>query len=111
MNRQQWGWIAALGLSLLFLLGTARYAYMQNAFDVKDSGFVGAMVWAFGVVVALGNLVGLVGAIRDASRAAAIRALNSRAGRVSTSAVSLVLGALFLVAGQRVEPPRTWVCR
>jgi hypothetical protein len=110
MTRQQWGWIAAIGLSLLFLLATGKYAFDRNAIGGSTDELVGAGAWALTVLIALANLLGLFGAIRDSSKSLAFRILNSLAGRLTIIALSLALGAVFLAAGLAVEPPRTWTC-
>jgi hypothetical protein len=110
MTRQQWGWIAAIGLSLLFLLVTGKYAYDENAVGTRTPGLVGAAGWALTVLIALANLLGLFGAIRDSSKSLAIRIINSLAGRMTIIGLSIALGVVFLVAALRIEPPSTWSC-
>jgi hypothetical protein len=110
MTRLSWAWLSALGVSLLFLLAMGRYAYVENALDVRAAGLVSAVVWAFGVVAALANLVGVVGAVRESSQSAVIRAVNSRAGRWIILVGSLALGTVFLIVALRVEPARRWSC-
>lgn len=110
MTRQQWGWIAAIGLSLLFLLATGKYAFDRNAIGGSTDELVGAGAWALTVLIALANLLGLFGAIRDSSKSLAFRILNSLAGRLTVIALSFALGVVFLAAGLAVEPPRTWSC-
>jgi hypothetical protein len=111
VSRQQWAWIVALGVALAFLLATGQYAYAEGALGGRTAGFVRAMAWALGVVAALGNLVGVLGAVRESSQSALIRAVNARAGRWSILVASAVLGTLFLIAALRVEPAAVWSCR
>src|SRR5512139_2352409 len=111
MSRQQWGWIAAIGLSLLFLLAAGRYAHDTDAIGQVASGFVNAAVWAIAVLATLANLIGLLGAIRESSRSLALRIVNSLAGRLTVVASSLALGVVFLVLALRAEPaPALWSC-
>jgi hypothetical protein len=110
MSRRQLGWIAAIGLSLLFLLATGKYAYDTNAVGAATSGFVSAGIWALTVLAALGNLLGLLGAIKDSSTSFALHVVNSVIGRLAIMALSVGLGAVFLVAALRVEEPRVWSC-
>lgn len=111
MSRRQLGWVFAIGLSLLYVLVTGKYAYDMNAIGASTSALVNAVEWALAVLVALGNLVGLLGAVRDSSRSLAIRVVNSLAGRLAIITVSVALGTVFLVAVRRVRPARTWTCR
>jgi hypothetical protein len=110
MSRQQWGWIFAIGLSLLFLLATGKYAFDENAIGARTPGLVGAGAWALGVLIALANLLGLFGAIRESSKSLALRTLNSLAGRLTIIALAIALGAVLLVAAIRIDAPRTWSC-
>lgn len=110
MTRQQWGWIAAIGLSLLFLLATGKYAFDRNAIGGGTDELVGAGAWALTVLIALANLLGLFGAVRESSKSLAFRILNSLAGRLTVIGLSIALGAVFLIAGLAVKPPRTWSC-
>jgi hypothetical protein len=110
MSRQQVGWTAAIGLSLLFLLVTGRYAYDANALGASTAGLVSSAIWALGVLAALGNLVGLLGVIKDSSASFAIRVINSLAGRLLIVGLSVALGVVFLIAALHVEPPRIWSC-
>lgn len=110
MDRRQVGWIAAIGLSLLFLLVTGKYAYDQDALGARTPGFVSAGAWALGVLVAAANLVGLLGTIKASSRSFAVTVINSLVGRLTIVAASLVLGSVFLISALRVETPSTWSC-
>jgi hypothetical protein len=110
MSRKQWGWIAAIGLSLLFVLMTGKYAFDTDALGGRTPGFVSAAAWALTVLIALANLLGLLGTVRDSSKSLAIRIINSLAGRLTILGLSIALGVLFLVAALGVEAPRTWLC-
>ena len=110
MSRRQLGWVVAIGLSLLFVLVTGKYAYDRNALGASTSGVVAAVVWAVSVLVAVGNLVGLLGVIKESSTSAVLQLVNSLFGRLAIIALSAALGAVFLVAALRVEPPRVWDC-
>lgn len=110
MNRKQLAWIAAIGASLLFVLVTGKYAYDQGALGASTPGVVGALLWAIGVLVAIGNLLGLVGAVKDTSTSFALRVVNSLAGRLAIIALSIALGVVFVVAALGVAPPRSWTC-
>jgi hypothetical protein len=110
MSRRQLGWIAALGLSLLFVLVTGKYAFDTDALGARTSGVVAAGVWAIGVLVALGGALGVVGAIKDTSTSVALQIVNSLAGRLTIIGLSIALGIVFAVAAARVAPPRIWSC-
>jgi hypothetical protein len=111
MSRRQLGWVVAIGVPLLFVLVTGKYAYDCNALGASTSGAVAAVVWAVSVLVAVGNLVGLLGVVKESSTSLVIQLVNSLAGRLAIIALSVALGAVFLVAALRVEPPRAWDCR
>ena len=110
MSRRQVGWVVAIGLSLLFVLVTGKYAYDANALGASTSGVVAAVVWAVSVLVVVGNLVGLLGVVKESSNSLVLQLVNSLAGRLAIIALSVALGAVFLVAALRVEPPWAWDC-
>lgn len=110
MSPRQLGWIAAIGLSLLFLLVTGKVAYDQNALGARTPGLLGAAAWALAVLIALANLMGLLGAIKASSKSFALGVINSLVGRLTIIGLALALGSVFLVTALGIENPRTWSC-
>lgn len=110
MSRRQLGWIAAIGLSLLFVLVTGKYAFDTGALGARTPGIVAAGAWAIGVLIALGGALGIVGAIKDTSTSVALQIVNSLAGRLTIIGLSIALGVACLVAALRVSPPPIWSC-
>lgn len=110
MSRQQWGWIAAIGLALLFALVTGKYAYDAHALGAPTAGIVTAAMWAVPILAGLAGVIGVLGAIQASFKALVIRAVNSLAARLAIIAAGLAAGVAFLVAALTAEPPRTWTC-
>lgn len=110
MTGRQLGWIAAISGSLVFVLATGKYALDAGALGARTPAALAAGLWAIGVVVALGNLLGLIGAVQASSTSLALRVVNSLAGRLVIIALSLALGAAFLAAAHGIEPGEPWRC-
>jgi hypothetical protein len=110
MSRQQWGWIAAIGLALLFALVTGKYAYDAHALGAPTAGIVTAAMWAVPILAGLAGVIGVLGAIQASFKALVIRAVNSLAARLAIIAAGLAAGVVFLIAALAAEPPRTWTC-
>lgn len=110
MTGRQVGWIVAIGASLVFVLAAGKYALDAEALGARTPGALDAGLWAVGVVVALGNLLGLVGAVQSTSASLVLRVVNSLAGRLVILALSLALGAVFLAAARGMEPGQPWRC-
>ncbi len=113
MSRQRILWLCLLGLALLCLLASARYAYDKGLFGGELGSLLDAVVWAVPIVAGVAAFVGVAGVVKESSKQAVIAIINKRANRIAILVVCFAASAMLVLAGSGFEPPPPppqWTC-